>query len=850
MRRKNRLERLIVLTNLGTEKVHLDAGGMCRDFFFFTSNFLWVFFYILFMELIFLFFSSFFEFQMLGMQYTNNLQAKGVLDVNCFTSAISSSSPEVKCNRKDGSFAGNEPVSVLDTRSPSPSTSTSTLSSSFGDTNCRGNGENINTANLVVGSEKGNPKGTISVTGPTTTTAATGEEVGVGVPKEEWVAEMQDIPPGLELNQVMPEKFNLGLEDWESLLSESAGQDPSLLRWISGDAEDSSMNMKQLLHGTNSNNDIGDNVGYVGFEDALAAAGSASIGDMLTNSNTCSALGLSGFGFSLAGNNGKLDCGSNSLGLTYGYGNPQYQNLSSAGNTSFCLPSSLTTAQQQQPVQRAVGIEQKPQNFNPQSTTNQLQVQQNAPNLLLLNSLMFGTHEDQPQPKRHNPGIMNPPSSVWQNPKIPFLDPGNEFLLRKQQVSQIQQLGFGQQLNLLPQQKPLMVPKQERIDNNGGNHPMLSIHHQQQQQQQVVYDQLYKATELILAGNFSHAQGILARLNHLLSPVVKPFQRAAFYFKESLQFSLQMSNSAALSPGLRTPTPFDGMFKMGAYKMLSEVSPILHFMNFTSNQALLEALDNAVNIHIIDFDIGFGAQWSSFMQELPKRNKGSVSLKITAFASPSTHHSFDISLMHESLSQFANDVGVIFELEVVNFDSFDPSTYPVSSFRCSENEVIAVNFPIWSIASRPSVLPSLLCFLKQLSPKIVVLLDRGCERFDLPPTHHLLHALHYYEVLLNSIDSANMSADAVGKIEKFLLQPRIENIVLGRLNSPNHMPTWTNLFASAGFSSVPLSNLSEAQAKYMVMKTQVNGFHVEKRQASLVLCWQRRELLSASVWRF
>lgn len=815
-----------------------------EEIIFLSSNFCG-FSFTLFMKLISCFF---FEFQMLGMQYSNNLQAKGVLDVNCFTSAISSS-PEVKCNKKDGSFAGNEPVSVLDTRSPSPSTSTSTLSSSFGDTSFRGNGENINTNNLVVGSEKGNPKGTISVSGPITTTAATtGEEVGI--PKEEWVAEMQDIPPGLELNQVMPEKFNLGLEDWESLLSESTGQDPSLLRWISGDAEDSSMNMKQLLHGTNSSIEIGDNVGYVGFEEGLAAVGSTSAGDMLTNSNT-SGLGLSGFGFSLSDNNAKLDCGSNSLGLIYGYGNPQNQNLSSAGNTSFCLPSGLNTAQQQQQVQCAAGIEQKPEVFNAQSTTNQLQVQQNAPNLLLLNSLMFGTHEDQPQPKRHNPGIMNPTSSVWQTPKIPFLDPVNEFLLRKQQVSQIQQLGFGQQLNFLPQQKLLMVPKQEMIDDNGGNHPMLSIHQQQQQQQQVVYEQLYKATELILAGNFSHAQGILARLNHLLSPVVKPFQRAAFYFKEALQFSLQMSNSAALSPpGLKTPTPFDGMFKMGAYKMLSEVSPILHFMNFTSNQALLEALDNAVNIHIIDFDIGFGAQWSSFMQELPRRNKGSVSLKITAFASPSTHHSFDISLMHESLSQFANDVGVGFELEVVNFDSFDPSTYAVSSFRCSENEVIAVNFPIWSIASRPSVLPSLLCFLKQLSPKIVVLLDRGCERFDLPPAHHLLHALQYYEVLLNSIDAANMSADAVGKIEKFLLQPRIENIVFGRLNSPNHMPTWTNLFASAGFSSVPLSNLSEAQAKYMVMKTQVNGFHVEKRQASLVLCWQRRELLSASVWRF
>lgn len=764
-----------------------------------------------------------FQFQKIGMQYT---------------SSILSSSPEVKC-KKDGSFTGNEPVSVLDTRSPSPSTSTSTFSSSFGDTNSRGNGENK--TNL----EKGNSKGTVLLSGLSTAAAATGGGAD-GPNKEEWMAEMQDFPSGLDFSQVVQEKFNMGLEDWECLLSEPAVQEQSLFRWISGDSEDSSLNMKQLLQGGNSI-EISGNVGYGGINQSSEFETLATIGgDILTNSNS-SALGISWSGASLASNNGKLDSASNSMGLSYSYGN--------IPNNSFCSPTGLSIQQQQQ-VQ-CVTPEQKPQIFSPQSTMNQFQVQSSPPNLHLLNLPFFGTHEDQPQPKRHNPGTGHGHlSSIQQMSKAPNLDPGNEFLLRKQQFPQMQnlQLGFGPQLNMLhslnPQQKPLVVPKQENIEGNGS--PMLSsLHHQQQQQQQqVVYDQLFKATELILAGNFSHAQGILARLNHLLSPAVKPFQRAAFYFKEALQLSmLQMPNSA-ISSGLRISTPFDGMFKMGAYKMLSEVSPLVQFVNFTSNQVLLEALDNAENIHIIDFDIGIGAQWSSFMQELPTRNKGSISLKITAFASPSTHHSFDISLMHESLSQFAIDVGVKFELEVVNFDSFDPSTYSVSSFRSSDNEVIAVNFPIWSIASRPSVLPSLLCFLKQLSPKVMVLLDRGCERFDLPPAHHLLHAIQYYEVLLSSIDAANMAADAVNKIEKFLFLPRIENIVSGRLRSPNQMPTWANLFVSAGFSSVMLSNLSEAQAECIMKRTQVRGFHVEKRQASLVLCWQRRELLSASVWRF
>ena len=46
-----------------------------------------------------------------------------------------------------------------------------------------------------------------------------------------------------------------------------------------------------------------------------------------------------------------------------------------------------------------------------------------------------------------------------------------------------------------------------------------------------------------------------------------------------------------------------GTFKMGAYKMLSEVSPLIQYKDFTSNHPLLEALDDAANIHIIDFDM-------------------------------------------------------------------------------------------------------------------------------------------------------------------------------------------------------------------------------------------------------
>ncbi|KAJ0616049.1 putative transcription factor GRAS family [Helianthus annuus] len=607
------------------------------------------------------------------------------------------------CNNNNN----NEPISVLDTRSPSPSTSTSTPSSSMGG----GSGGCTTTTPPMLG-VSGNPS------------------------HQKW-PELQPIPPELELLQ---QRFGVGLEDFESLLSESA-QDQSL-RWISGDFDDSSLSLQQLLQC----NQIDQN------------APPATLSENSQNPNLLPPLPPQ---------------------VQFYHHNLQKSPVSDLGHRKDSI---LNPGFEKVPI------------LNPGFQKDSILNPGFQKDLIL------------------NPGLQ----------KVSILNQGQELLLKKP--------------------SPVVVVKQEP--------PQSSVppshHHHHHHQYQVICDQLFAAAELMLSGNRSHAQGILARLNHQFASgptPSKPFQRAAFYFKEAMQMQLQSN----LNPNRITPH-FNGMFKMGAYKMFSEVSPVIQFMNFTSNQTLLEALGDAKNIHIIDFDIGFGAQWASFIQELPITNNGSdgggYSLKITAFASPSTHHPLELGLMHENLSQLAQEIGISFELEVVNFDSFDPRWFSVS-----ENEKIAVNFPIWSACTRLSAIPSILHFVKQLSPRIVVSFDRGCERTDLPFPRYLLQGLQYYEVLLDSIDGVNVVSDTSNKIERYLFQSQIERMVSGKLQFPEPMPHWKSLFAAGGYVPVGFSNFAETQAECVLKRMQVQGFRLEKRQASLVLCWQNRELMTASAWK-
>nr|GEY14654.1 hypothetical protein [Tanacetum cinerariifolium] len=370
-----------------------------------------------------------------------------------------------------------------------------------------------------------------------------------------------------------------------------------------------------------------------------------------------------------------------------------------------------------------------------------------------------------------------------------------------------------------------------------------------QQQQQGIIDELYKASDLIQNGNNPIlAQGILARLNHQISPIGKPFERAAFYFKEALTL-LVNSIISNINPQLtQNVSPFSLIYKIGAYKSFSEISPFVQFANFTCNQALLESLNGYDHIHIIDFDIGYGGQWSSLMQELALRSNGVSSLKITAFASPLTHDQLELGLTRENLIHFANEINVGFDFEIVNIDVLASASWSLP-FSVSENEAIAVNLPIHVLSNHQTQIPNVLRFVKNLNPKIVVSVDRGCDRTDLPYSNHLIHALQSYSNLLESLDAVNANLDSLQKIERFLVQPAIEKIVFGRFPYPEKTQHWRSLFLSAGFSPLSFSNFTESQAECLVKRTPVREFHVEKRQSLLVLCWQRRELVSASAWR-
>ncbi|XP_045793240.1 scarecrow-like protein 6 isoform X2 [Trifolium pratense] len=594
-----------------------------------------------------------------------------------------------------------------------------------------------------------------------------------------------------------------GMEDWESVLSDSPSQDQdhSILKLIMEDIEDASMGLSKLLQ--------------VGT----------------SNSHSQQDVEFNGFSF--------MDQQSSVLDPISSNVNNNNTNFVTSIDSSSVVATTGGLFHQQHQQQQIQSLDEKLPQFvmNP----NQAQFMPNPSLVFPFTYSQLQENQDihhQPPAKRLNCG------TNYEIPKIPFLDSGQEMFLKRQQQQQQQQQQHQQQLQLLPHhlQQRSMAPKQKMGNPGSGGGEDVSTH----QFQQAIIDQLFKAAELIDAGNPELAHGILARLNHQISPIGKPFQRAAFYFKEALLQLLQSNVNNGNNNSNFSPTGL--LLKIGAYKSFSEISPVLQFANFTSNQALLEAVEGYDRIHIIDFDIGFGGQWSSFMQELALRNGGAPALKITAFVSPFHHDEIELSFTHENLKQYAGEINMSFELEILTLESLNSVSWPQPLRDC---EAVVVNLPICSFSNYPSYLPLVLRFVKQLMPKIVVTLDRSCDRTDAPFPQHMIFALQSYSGLLESLDAVgvNVHPDVLQMIEKYYLQPAVEKLVSGRLRSQDRTLPWKNLLLSAGFSPLTFSNFTESQAECLVQRIPGRGFHVEKKQNSLALCWQRKDLISVSTWR-
>lgn len=356
-------------------------------------------------------------------------------------------------------------------------------------------------------------------------------------------------------------------------------------------------------------------------------------------------------------------------------------------------------------------------------------------------------------------------------------------------------------------------------------------------------EELIKAAGCFDSGDLQLAHAILSHLNQrLLSPIGKPIQRAAFYFKDALNSLLSVSTDPIRSSTLEI------VESIKAQKAFSSISPIPMFSDFTANQAVLESIDSSTFIHIVDFEIGLGGQYASLLREIAdrsassKQSRVSISIRITAIVQDEFEK--ESTLVSDNLHHFAHDLQIRFRIDFVSLRSFEMLSEKSIDFTDDERTIVHLT-P--STFRRTGV--KFVTDLRLIIPNAVVLVtSEGWQTTETSSFRRsFVEGLEFYSVLLESLDAAVGGSDWVKKIEAFVLRRRI----VAEVESMGCKTTsWRDMLAGAGMRPAGLSRLAEFQAECLVRKGDVRGFQVGTRHGELVLSWHGRPLVATSTWRF
>ncbi|KAL1367614.1 hypothetical protein HN51_021674 [Arachis hypogaea] len=355
---------------------------------------------------------------------------------------------------------------------------------------------------------------------------------------------------------------------------------------------------------------------------------------------------------------------------------------------------------------------------------------------------------------------------------------------------------------------------------------------------------LMECAVAISVDNLVDAQRMLLELTQLASPYkASCAERVVAYFAKAM--NSRVMNSFL---GVCSPLIIDHKSIHSSFHVFNNVSPFIKFAHFTSNQAILEAVNRCQCIHIIDLDIMQGLQWPAFFHILATRFEGPPEVTMTGIGA-----SMDLLVeTGKQLSNFARRLGMPLKFHpvVAKFGEIDASMVQIRS--C---ETVAVHWLQHSMYDSTGPDWMTLRLIKELEPRIITLVEQdvnnGGSFLD-----RFVGSLHYYSTIFDSL-GAYLEIDDPNRhnVEHGVLSREINNILgIGgpsRSGEEKFIRQWRNELISRNnwFVQVPMSANSMAQAQLILnMFSPPHGYSLAHVDGTLRLGWKDTSLYTASAW--
>ncbi|XP_037435582.1 disease resistance protein RGA5-like [Triticum dicoccoides] len=335
----------------------------------------------------------------------------------------------------------------------------------------------------------------------------------------------------------------------------------------------------------------------------------------------------------------------------------------------------------------------------------------------------------------------------------------------------------------------------------------------------------------------------------------KPLQRLGEYMVEGLVARLA-SSGHSIYRALKWQKPH-GSEMISYQRELYAVCPYLKFGYVSANGAIAEAVRGEDMIHIIDFRISQGVQWISLIQALAARPGGPPTVRITCIDDSESAYvrGGGLEILGNTLSDIAREFGLPFE-----FHALDISVSGVEEGHLGviPGEAVAVNFNLTlhqipdESVSAANHRDRILRLVKQLSPKVVTIVEQELNTNTGPFTQRFAETLDYYTAIFESIDVERpREPKERTKMEQHCLARKIVNIVAcegaERVERHEVFSKWNARLTMAGFRPLPLGSRVKDNLRTLLHYYSSN-YRLAERDGVIYLGWKNRALVVSSAW--
>ncbi|KAK7412885.1 hypothetical protein VNO78_04607 [Psophocarpus tetragonolobus] len=373
-------------------------------------------------------------------------------------------------------------------------------------------------------------------------------------------------------------------------------------------------------------------------------------------------------------------------------------------------------------------------------------------------------------------------------------------------------------------------------------------------------ESLLASAEKIGNQQFERASKLLSHCESLSFKTGSPAKRIVHWFAEALRHRIDRETGRVSSKDLQKDESFD---PEEAAKGLNptilafyEELPFCQISVLTAVQAIIEDVDDAKKIHVIDLEIRKGGQWTILMQTLASRNEYCPIelLKITAVESGTTTHIVEDT--GKRLKDYAQGLNIPFSYNIVMVSDLLHLREDLFEIDPEETIVVYSQFALRTKIQQSDQLETIMRVIRTLSPNLMVVAEIEANHNSTSFVNRFIEALFFFSAFFDCLEAC-MKEDEKNRriLESLYFGHGIRNIVAAegaeRKTRNVKIDVWRAFFSRFGMVEKELSTLCLYQAKLVAKRFPCGSFCTfDKNGDCLLVGWKGTPINSLSVWKF